>query len=56
MNELGLKPVFWIYTFVCLFNFLGTLFFMPQEIRNSLLQGNVGGIVKRSAGLREKPW
>ncbi|KAL7019645.1 hypothetical protein ACKWTF_011189 [Chironomus riparius] len=22
MNELGLKPVYWIYTFVCLFNFL----------------------------------
>lgn len=25
MKNFGLKPVYWIYTFVCLFNFLGKL-------------------------------
>ena len=32
MKNFGLKPVYWIYTFVCLFNFLGKLSFVLKRI------------------------
>lgn len=62
MNELGLKPVFWIYTFVCLFNFLGrfmnifTLHGIFGKVMSCILWKSFASFLARHNKLRIFVW